>query len=241
MEKTKVLTKLDFKTLKYCNLFLMKFKRRTKLWFIITAIVSLGVAIYDIFFIKQQYMFAILGGLFIIYSSFQFFTLEKKLDNSLTRFFYNRPVNSQTVEVDEEKIILTRGADPENPINYDWSFITEICEMPQYYMLMVGKGSPIIIDRSEEMILEGTKENLDKIILDKAALKPHKKTDQDIAKIPVTYVHQEFPAPEGVEDVDSVVSDVDVVVEEDVNNNTELEQINDEKQLEEQIKKNDEE
>lgn len=108
--------------------------------------------------------------------------LEKKLDQQLAGFFRGRPVTTQTVEIDEESVKVTRSLDPENPIEYDWSYINQIYEMPQYYMLMVGKGIPIIIDRSEEALLEGTKESLDAIIQEKAQLKPYKKTEEDLAK-----------------------------------------------------------
>ena len=192
-EKTSVLTKLDFRTLKYCNLFIMKYKRKTSIWFLVTALISLGVVIYDILMPSTNYMFAILGGIFILYSGYQYFNLEKRLDTQLARFFNNRRVTDQTVDVTNEKLVITRSIDPANPIEYDWSFVTEIYEMPQYYMLMIGRGSPVILDRSEEAILSGTKENLDNIIREKIATKPYKQTDQDIVKIPITYVHPEFP------------------------------------------------
>lgn len=194
MEKTTVLTKLDFKTLKYCNLFIMKFKRRTSIWFLVTALISVAVIVYDLVALKEgNHMFAILGGVFLVYSGYQYINLEKRLDTQLARFFYNRRVTEQTVEVTDDKIKITRSIDPDNPLEYDWSFVTEICEMPQYYMLMIGRGAPIILDRSDEALLEGTKANLDAIIQEKASLKPYKRTDQDIIKIPITFVHPEFP------------------------------------------------
>ncbi|MFY9422291.1 MAG: hypothetical protein WBK54_01775 [Bacilli bacterium] len=198
MNKIKTITKLDFRTLKYCNLFLMKFKRRSKLWIIVTVVLSAGIIAYDILVPKTR-IFAVLGGLFIAYSIYQFFSLEKKLDQQLAGFFRGRPVTTQTVEIDEESVKVTRSLDPENPIEYDWSYINQIYEMPQYYMLMVGKGIPIIIDRSEEALLEGTKESLDAIIQEKAQLKPYKKTEEDLAKRPITFVHEEFPSAEAVE------------------------------------------
>jgi hypothetical protein len=191
MEKTKVLTKIDFKTLKYCNLFLMKFQRKTKLWFGITIFLALGAAIYGYFGLEDKTI-ALIGLIFTLFTLYQIINLEKKLDVQLMNFFRNRSVTTQTVEIDDEKVIITKSADQNNPITYDWSFITEINEMPQYYMLMIGKGSPVIIDRSEEAILEGTKENLERIILDKASLKPYHKTVNDIARRPITFVHPEI-------------------------------------------------
>lgn len=194
MEKTTVITKLDFRALKYCNLFIMKYKRKTSIWFLVTALISLAVVVYDLFIVSTtNYMFAILGGIFILYSGYQYFNLEKRLDTQLARFFYNRRVTEQTIEVTDEKIKVTRSVEPNNPSEFEWSFVTEILEMPQYYMLMVGRGTPIIIDRSNDALVEGTKENLDAIIKDKASMKPYKHTEEDIVKIPITYVHPEFP------------------------------------------------
>ncbi|MDD3106359.1 MAG: hypothetical protein PHP65_00950 [Bacilli bacterium] len=192
MNTFKTTTKLDFRTLKYCNLFLIKYRRKAYIWFIITAVLSLGIAIYDIIVIKSQYyMFAILSILFVFYSLYQMLTVEKKLDTSLIRFFQNRPVSSQTIEIDSEKIIVARSLDTGNPTTYEWAFITEIDEMPQFYMLMVGKNAPIIIDRSSENVLEGSLETLDAIIKEKISAKPYKVVTKDIVKIPITYVHQE--------------------------------------------------
>lgn len=205
MNKIKTLTKLDFRTLKYCNLFIMKYQRRSKLWIIFTVLLSAGIIVYDLVKLQSK-IFSILGGIFILYSIYQFFTLEKKLDQQLAAFFRGRPVNTQTVEVDEEKVTVTRSFDPENPIEYDWSYINQIFEMPQYYMLMVGKGTPIIIDRSEEALIEGTKAELDAIILEKASLKPYKKTEEDLVKIPITFVHEEFPTADAVEVENEVVA-----------------------------------
>lgn len=201
MDKITVKTKLDFKTLKYCNLFIMKFKKKAVLWFVITAVLAAGLAIYDIFFAETaNYMFAILGGIFIAYSLYQYLNMENKLDKQLITFFSNRPFATITIEVEDDKIVVFREYD-NNPIEYDWSFITEICEMPQYYMLMAGKGSPVIIDRSEEALLSGTKEALDTLIKAKANMKPYKVTDQNIVKNPITFVHPEFPHVMSEEDV----------------------------------------
>ncbi|MGD9887616.1 MAG: hypothetical protein AB7T03_06655 [Bacilli bacterium] len=200
MNTFKTITKLDFRTLKYCNLFLIKYRRKAYIWFIITAVLSLGIAVYDFLVIKSQYyMFAILSILFVFYSLYQMLTVEKKLDTSLIRFFQNRAVSTQIVEIDEEKITVTRSLDPNNPTTYEWAYISEIDEMPQFYMLMVGKNAPIIIDRSLENVMDGTLETLDAIIKDKIPSKPYKVVMKDIVKIPITYVHQE-PVAEVVEE-----------------------------------------
>jgi hypothetical protein len=67
MNKIKTLTKLDFRTLKYCNLFIMKFQRRSRLWIIVTVLLSAGIIVYDLLKLQTK-MFSILGGVFILYS-----------------------------------------------------------------------------------------------------------------------------------------------------------------------------
>ncbi|MCK9536318.1 MAG: hypothetical protein M0R05_01815 [Bacilli bacterium] len=213
MESIKIVTKLDFKTLKYCNLFIMKYRRKTYLFYIILSVLSLGVVFADIFYFKSKYL-AILSGLYIIYLIYQIFSVEAKLDQNLARFFSNRPVTTQTLEINEDNIMLYRANDLDNPIEFDWSFITEILEIPQYYMLMAGK-TPIIVDRSDEAVLTGSQEALTALVNSKAETKPHKKVDFDIAKRPITFVHPEFPF-EDVQEVESTVmgeADNDAAVE----------------------------
>jgi hypothetical protein len=217
MEKTTVLTKLDFRTLKYANLFILKYKRRTSIWFLVTALISAAVIVYDVLFVKDSYAFTIIGVLFILYSGYNYFNLEKRLDNQLSRYFYGRrDIHTQKVEVTDEKLVIIRSVDPENPIEYDWSFVTEILEMPQFYILMIGKGVPIIVDRSDEALLEGTKENLDAIIKEKAALKPYKRTEEDIVKRPITFVHPVYTEEEmsNIQEVENEVVNEDENVEE---------------------------
>lgn len=190
MEKTTVLTKLDYRTLKYCNLFILKFRKKVDIWFLVTAIISLAVIIYGAFFLEDGLLFCVLGAMFFVYAIYQALTLEKRLDIQLERFFYGRKgIHTQTIEISDEKVVLTRSIEPEKPIEYDWSFVTEINEMPQFYLLMIGKDVPIIVDRSEEAILNGSKEHLDKIIHEKASMKPYKRIDKDIVKKPITFVH----------------------------------------------------
>ena len=59
----------------------MKFKRRSKLWIIVTVVLSAGIIAYDILVPKTR-IFAVLGGLFIAYSIYQFFSLERNLTNN---------------------------------------------------------------------------------------------------------------------------------------------------------------
>lgn len=222
MEKITVLTKLDFRTLKYCNLFVMKYKRKSGLWFLITSMISLGVVAYALFFMEEPSVaFAILGGVFILYSGYQYFNLEKRLDTQLMRFFDNRRITEQRIEVSQEHLLIYHANNAE-PVEYDWAMITEIYEMPEYYMLMAGKSSPVILDRSKDALLEGEKSALDEIIKEKASTKPFKKVDHNIVKRPITYVHPVFediqaePEENTLEELELVEPEfVDEQVEED--------------------------
>lgn len=194
MESVKVITKFDFRTLKYCNLYLLKYKRKSYIISYIFAGITFALSIYT--FISNQPIFGIafiaLGLLMIV----QAFTLEKKLDQNLTRFFFNKSVNQQEIEINDEKIIITKSLDKDNPVEYDWAYITEIHQIPQFYMLFIGKNqAPLIIDRSDEALVSGTKEQLDQLIKDKTVMKPFKVIDKDIVKIPITYVHQYVEEP----------------------------------------------
>jgi len=205
MENVKVVTKLDFKTLKYCNLFILKYQKKSYIIYLVLAVISLGLVFADIFHFKTIYL-GVLSGLYIAYLVYQIFTIEAKLDQNLSRYFTNRPVTTQTLEITDEKIVLYRGKEMDDPIDLDWSFVTQILEMPQYYMLMAGR-SPIIVDRSEDAVLEGSQAALTAIVNEKAQGKPYKKVDFDIVKKPITFVHPEFP-PEDVVDVESEVTDI---------------------------------
>lgn len=204
MENVKIVTKLDFKTLKYCNLFILKYQRKSYIMYLVLAAISLGLVFADIFHFKTIYL-GVLSGLYIVYLVYQIFTIEAKLDQNLTRYFAHRPVTTQTLEIADDKIILYRGKEMDDPIDLDWSFVTQILEMPQYYMFMAGR-TPIIVDRSEDAVLEGSQSTLTAIVNEKAQGKPYKKVDFNIVKKPITFVHPVFP-PNDVVDVESEVTD----------------------------------
>lgn len=213
MNSIKIVTKLDFRALKYCNLFIMKYKRNMLLYTIILFVLPLIVIFFDIFRFKYYYPAAI-AGLYMAWLIYRLVSLETKLDQDLARYFSTRRVMTHTVEISDEKILLYYSGET-SPIDFDWSFITEIYEMPQYYVLMAGR-SPIIIDRRAEAVLEGSQEDLTKIINEKAQTKPHKKVEHDIVKKPITFVHPEFPEPE-ITEADEESKEVESVVVEENN------------------------
>ena len=142
----------------------------------------------------KDLLWPIIFGLVIVYTIFQALNIEKNLDKHLTNFFNNRPVVSQLIEIDSEKITIAVSTKPEEKVDYDWAYVNEICELPQYYYLFIsnGGGAPVILDKREEAIEEGSLEELKALIEEKIELKPYKKLDQDIVKRPITFVHPEI-------------------------------------------------
>ena len=216
-QKVKNLTKFDYRTMKYCNLYIIKYKRHTFLVYAIMAAITIGFSIWS--FVSSlldenegtNYLFPIIFILFAVYMLYQGLNVEKSLDRQLEAYFANKPVTEQIVEISEETIkILSRGLGEveANPIDVDWSQVTEIHEIPEYYFLLVGKNTPLIIDKSSEAFLEGSLEELKAIIDEKAKAKPYKHVDKNIVKRPITYVHQVFEEKvEKAEFVESKVED----------------------------------
>ena len=193
MKSVKVRTKFDYKAMKYLNLYLLKYKRKTYLLY--TILIVLAIAFGTYLFISSKgkdYLWPIVFALVVVYTVVQAFSIEKNLDKQLDRFFNNRGVIEQTIEVSEEKITITVSTRPNEPVDYDWAYIGEIVEIPQFYFLFVNGNNPIILDKSSEAFIEGSLEELVMILTEKAQTKPFKKIEKDIAKRPITYVHQEI-------------------------------------------------
>lgn len=205
MEKIKIRTKFDYRTMKYCNMYLLTYKRKNFIMYIFLILLSLGASVYFGFLSKENNNL-LMAGLFLLvaaYVTYQALSVEKALDKHLQNFFYNRPVVEQIIEIDEEKITITASSRPNEPQTYDWSFVNEIHEIPQYYMLFVGKNTPIILDRSEEALLEGTFADLAALIAEKAETKPYKVVNKNIIKKPITYVHQYIEPVHNIEEAET--------------------------------------
>lgn len=204
MEKIKMRTKFDYRTMKYCNMYLLTYKRKSFILYIFLILLSIGASVYFGFFSGENNF--LMAGLFLLvaaYVTYQALSVEKALDKHLQTFFYNRPVVEQIIEIDEEKITITASSRPNEPQTYDWSFVSEIHEIPQFYMLFVGKNTPIILDRSEEALLEGSFADLAALIKEKAELKPYKVVDKNIVKKPITFVHQYIEPVHNIDDVEA--------------------------------------
>lgn len=215
MENIKIRTKFDYRTMKYCNMYLLTYKRKSFILYIFLILLSIGASIYFGFFSGEENF--LMAGLFLLvaaYVTYQALSVEKALDKHLQNFFYNRPVVEQIIEIDEEKITITASSRPNEPQTYDWSFVNEIHEIPQYYMLFVGKNTPIIIDRSAEALVEGSFEALAAMIKEKAETKPYKVITKNIIKKPITYVHQYIEPVHNIEDVEVNEENNEVPVEE---------------------------
>ena len=99
MNNIKMQTKFDYKTMKYLNLYLMKYKRKTILLYIILIVFSLGVGTYlFISSLKSEngpnYIWPVAFGLITAYTIFQMVTiglgLEPFITNALSSTFKNQ-------------------------------------------------------------------------------------------------------------------------------------------------------
>lgn len=192
----------DYKTLKYYNVFSMVYKRHYPILYL--ALAGICVA-YDVFAIITQVLplvgtenfsasLFLMPGIFLlfaIYSIYLFFNFEKSIDKNLALHFNssNEKVTTIQATVTMEGVTILSSKKDE-PIKYDWSFINQIYEIPQYFYLFVGK-TPIILTKDPNAVIEGTYETLEEIINEQVKTKPYKRIDKEIIKTPITFVHRE--------------------------------------------------
>lgn len=219
-KKIKVRLSYDFKTMKHYNYYNLVFKKKGYLIYLITAIISVGVTVYMA--IVGQLPFAIVFGLLTLYFFYQVINFEKVIDNQITKFFLRNPrVFKKEVRITDETIEIGNEGEEEAQVTYEWQYIAEIHDTPDYFFLMAYKSQPVIISKDPEDFTEGNLEELTNLILDKSATKPYKKVDKTFVKRPITFVHPEIE--ENVEDVVEV-EDQDVElknVEEDIKSQVE--------------------
>ena len=192
----KLKTKYDFRTFKYFNYLTLKYNKKIHIWYLVLAIFALGGLVYTTFFMPNNlyttlttngenpnYLFPIVFLLIEIYLIWQIFNIEKRLDTQLIRMLGKRKPIEFIVEIDADEIrIFDAEKQDEEPLTkYPWAYITSVNEIPEYYFLMSGKR-PIVIDRREEMLLEGTKEELDILIKENSVAKPYKRFDNFVLK-----------------------------------------------------------
>ena len=190
----KVVVKLnvDYRTLKYYNLYVLKHVRKFYLLYAIFLALLIGGGVYAV--IVKTYIVAALMGVFALYLVYQMLSIEKTIDRQLTSHFMRRRPQVQEYTFTDQgiKVVPAEGGDP---IEYEWVYVTHIYEIPQFYYLYLGK-QPIIVDRNEEMIVEGTKEDLEGIIASQASKKPYKKFEKNILKEPVEFNYPDYDAME---------------------------------------------
>ena len=142
--------------------------------------------------IVKTYVVVALMGVFALYLVYQMLSIEKTIDRQLTSHFMRRRPQVQEYTFTDEGITVN-PADGGDPINYEWVYVTHIYQIPQFYYLYLGK-QPIIVDRNEDMIIEGTKEDLEGIIATQATKKPFKSLDKNILKEPVEFNYPDYDA-----------------------------------------------
>ena len=161
----KLRTKFDYRTMKYLNLYVMKYKKKTFFLYGVMVGVALGAGIYMFLTSEDNnYLWPIVFGLVIVYTIYQALNIEKNLDKHLKNYFSNRPVVDQIIEINSDKITVSISTNPDEKADYDWAYIGEIDEIPQYYFLFLNANTPIILDKREEAFEEGTLEDLKEII-----------------------------------------------------------------------------
>lgn len=190
--KVVVRLNVDYRTLKYYNVYVLKYVRKFYLIYALFIALLLGGVVYSI--IAQSYIITALMGVFALYMVYQMFTIDKTVDRQLTGHFLRRRPQVQEYTFTDEGIKIT-PTDGGDPIDYEWIYVTSIHQTPQFYYLYLGK-QPVIVDRREEMIIEGTKEDLEGIIASQAEKKPFKIINKEILKEPVEFNYPDYDAME---------------------------------------------
>lgn len=214
--KVKLKLRIDYKAMKYYNMYNLLYRKRFVWFYIFLALVCLAGAFISVAgavipgFKDPNYILGVIFTLFTAYLIYQTINLENIIDRNITNYFMSRKPVEQDLTITEESIIIASPTDPEKAVTYDWVNIGKIYEIKQYFYLFLGK-QPIIVDKDPEAILEGSYEDLVSIIMEKAKVKPYKKTDKQVVKKPITFVHEDFP--------------VDIVEENDVEKLEEAEEI----------------
>ena len=180
-------TTYDYKVLKYCNMYVIKVKRKSLIINLIMALVCLGIGGLILYSsIKNQnnnYIFSIMTLLLAGWVIFSMFTEEKRIDKSLVNYFKTHAPVKQKFSFDNERIRITANVNgEERQADYPWAYITEIHAIPEYFFLFINGGAPIVIDRNEENVVTGTLQDLEDLIRNAASLKPFKSYDKPLVK-----------------------------------------------------------
>ena len=210
--------KYDYRTMKYFNMYNMIHKRHFNIIYVVMGLVSIAFAAYQVFTGLNSeeglqgisLILPIVFVLFGVYFIYQSICFEKVIDKNIAMHFTRQPkVFKMTLEVTERKITMLIPGREGEPISYPWEYVTEIVEIPEYFFLYVQK-QPIIIEKDPNKVVSGDYETLVNIIMEKTSTKPYKKTEKQIVKNPITFVHPE-------ENDYDVVENEEVVEEENKN------------------------
>ncbi|MBO4623592.1 MAG: hypothetical protein J5691_06920 [Bacilli bacterium] len=188
--KVRVKLNVDYRTLKYYNVYVLKYVRKFYWLYAIFLLLLIGGIVYSV--IVKTYVVVALMAVFALYLVYQMLSIERTIDRQLTAHFMRRRPQVQEYTFTDEGITVV-PAEGGDPINYEWVYVTHIYQIPQFYYLYLGK-QPIIVDRNEDMILEGTKEDLEGIIASQATKKPFKSLDKNILKEPVEFNYPDYDA-----------------------------------------------
>lgn len=187
-------TLYDYKVLKYCNMYIYRVKRHSSIVSLIMAIVFIAISaiiLYTSIVNKNNnYIFGIMTILLAIWVIISIFTEERKIDRSLVNYFKTHAPVKQKFSFDKEKIRITAVVNgEERQADYPWAYVTEIHAVPEYFYLFLNGSAPIVLDRSDDAIVTGTREDLENLIREESALKPCKEYNKPVVKrlVDVTY------------------------------------------------------
>lgn len=198
--KTK--TRYDYRTMKYFNMYNMVYKKHFRIVYVVMGILAIAFGIYSLYTGVIQNMgtedytfnaFSLLlpivfvgFGVYFIYEAIWF---ERVIDKNITNHFMRNPqVVSLEVTVTEEEVSLCVMNSNSKPFAYNWAYVTEIVDIPEYYFMYVQK-QPIIIEKDPNKVISGDYDEMVRIIKEHTATKPYKKFDKELVTKPITYVH----------------------------------------------------
>lgn len=187
-------TKFDFKTLKYANLYLSMYKRKSWILSLVIAVAALGMAVYSA--IASQWAFFAIFLLFVAVIAYQALTVEKKIDQELVKYFKNRAVGGQEVALNKE-MILVENKNSTIPFVYEWNDIKSADEIKDFVYLFLSAQAPIIIDK--ERLTVGNVALLQSILKEEFPEKGYKVMEKEIAKRKITFEHTKVEEEDKVE------------------------------------------
>lgn len=196
----------DYKTLKSMTMYNTVVKRHGPIKYLVLGIVALCAAIFVIVnaIIKKANSTEdmnitsniLMGGIFALFSIYiiiQAFQFESQVDKAIIKHLAGKKeFNEHNVIVREDKVTIIPLSHVADKYDYEWYQITNIDEIPGYFILFAGQ-MPIIIERDPNKMVEGSYEDMLEIIQEKIQTKPFKKYEKVLYKkpTPTQYEHEE--------------------------------------------------